>query len=195
MKKLLILALFIAISIPMNGQSFVEDVSSWAGGWADAFSASGRKNWKPEFTLRYSVGISSAGPIVTGGVRIDDKRTLGLMVGHASTYIDAAPGDIYHIQTGAYMRRYFHLGGRDITAFYSDLSIGCSWIYKVEGKYWCDPASGEIVKEMISDNPGDVWFLASWEPGIRFRFYKNIHLFFGPTIATDRLGLHLGIGF
>ena len=27
------------------------------------------------------------------------------------------------------------------------------------------------------------------------RFYKNLHLFLGPTIATDCLGLHLGIGF
>ena len=31
--------------------------------------------------------------------------------------------------------------------------------------------------------------------GIRVRCYKNLHLFMGPTIATDCIGLHLGIGF
>jgi hypothetical protein len=27
------------------------------------------------------------------------------------------------------------------------------------------------------------------------RCYKNLHLFLGPTIATDCIGAHLGIGF
>lgn len=77
---------------------------------------------------------------------------------------------------------------------YSDLALGASWVYKVDGKYWYDDRTGEIIQEMISANPGDVHFMATWEPGIRLRFYKNIHLFLGPTISTDCLGLHIGLG-
>lgn len=27
------------------------------------------------------------------------------------------------------------------------------------------------------------------------QLYRNLHLFLGPTFATDRIGLHLGVGF
>ncbi len=29
----------------------------------------------------------------------------------------------------------------------------------------------------------------------RIRYYKNLHIFLGPSIATDSLGVHLDIGF
>ena len=43
----------------------------------ESFSAEGRKNWKPEVTVRGNLGIYAGGFAVTGGVRIDEKRTLG----------------------------------------------------------------------------------------------------------------------
>lgn len=48
---------------------------------------------------------------------------------------------------------------------------------------------------MIEDSPGDIIFAATWQPGIRFRFWRNVHLFLGPTISTNTIGLHLGVGF
>ena len=47
----------------------------------ESFSAEGRKNWKSEVTVRGNLGIYAGGFAVTGGVRIDEKRTLGLMAG------------------------------------------------------------------------------------------------------------------
>lgn len=48
---------------------------------------------------------------------------------------------------------------------------------------------------MIKENVGDMIFIGGWQPGIRVRCYKNLHLFIGPTIDTECLGAHLGIGF
>ncbi len=161
--------------------------------WKYAFSAEGREQWKPEITARAKVGIYTGGYNLTGGVRIDSKRTLGLMLGQGTTFIDSAPGNVYHLQAAAYMRRYFHLGSRDIVAFYSDLSIGAGCVYKVTGRTIFYPVEGMEV-ELIHQKPGDVGFLIAWEPGIRFRIYRNLHIFLGPTISTACLGVHLGLG-
>lgn len=48
---------------------------------------------------------------------------------------------------------------------------------------------------MIKENVGDMIFIGGWQPGIRVRCYKNLHLFIGPTLAAECLGAHLGIGF
>lgn len=194
-RKIIVVVLLVSVVSPLKGQTFAEDVSSWAGEWKAAFSGEGRKSWKPEFTIRYSAGFISEGPLLTGGVRIDDKRTLGIMIGQACTFVDAIPESIYHIQTAIYKRRYFHFRTRDIVALYSDVAVGASWVYKVYGGYLelDDETGGTVV--LPQDYPGDVRFHAAWEPGIRFRFFRNAHLFLGPTIATDRIGLHLGLGF
>lgn len=47
--------------------------------------------------------------------------------------------------------------------------------------------------QTIADD-AKVW-AATWQPGIRFRFWKNLHLFLGPTISTNTIGIHLGVGF
>ena len=106
----------------------------------------------------------------------------------------SAPSHWSSMRTGLNFRRYWHLGQRKRFAFYSDLYAGAAWIYKVEGKYHMNTQTGEQW-EVLDENPGDMWFVAGWQPGIRVRCYKNLHLFLGPTIATDCLGLHLGIGF
>lgn len=64
-------------------------VSSYlpAQGLKESFSATGRENWKSDFTLRANMGIFTGGITATGGVRIDENRTLGLMYGgHPHTY-------------------------------------------------------------------------------------------------------------
>lgn len=190
----IILPLFLASQAAKAQESKTED-TGWAQEWKYAFSKEGVKEWKPEFTLRLSAGLFTSGPKLTGGVRVDEKRSFSIFVGQGTTYVDYAPANLYSIRTGINFRRYWHLGKRKIFAFYSDLYAGAAWIYRIEGsKYEYNPETGEQY-EIIDENVGDALFVASWQPGIRVRCYKNLQLFLGPTLATDCLGLHLGIGF
>ena len=194
MKRFLMIELSLLIGLTSSAQTMADDIKVWAEDWKYAFSAERRQAWKPEFTARVYAGVFTEGPTITGGVRVDDKRTLGLMVWQGKTYIDAAPGTVYNVSAGLYMRRYFHLGKKDIVALYSDFAVGAGYVYKVNGKYWENTETGEKT-EMIEDSPGDIIFAATWQPGIRFRFWRNVHLFLGPTISTNTVGLHLGVGF
>lgn len=166
----------------------------WAAEWKYAFSKEGIKEWKPEFTLRYQLGIHTSGAMLSGGVRFDEKRTLSLFVSHFNPHLDYAPGDLYIIGTGINFRRYWHFGKRKIFALYSDLYAGAGWIYKITGKYSYRDTETEPV-EVIKDNVGDITFIGGWQPGVRIRCYRNLHIFFGPVFATDCLGGHVGIGF
>ncbi len=196
MKRLLILAaaLFVSTMVPLKAQTMADDAKVWAAGWKHAFSAEGRQAWKPEFTARIYAGLFTEGPAVSGGIRIDDKRTLGLMIWKGNTYIDAAPASVHSISTGLYMRRYFHLGKKDIVALYSDFAIGAGYIYRIDGGYMTNVETGETVRTYEENSEGDIIFAATWQPGVRFRFWKNLHLFLGPTISTNTIGIHLGVG-
>ncbi len=196
MKRILTIlsVLLLACGTVHAQETMAEDAPDWANEWKYAFSKEGIKEWKPEFTARFYAGLVTDGPMVTGGVRVDEKRSFALFAGLGDTYIDAAPGYIYTFRAGLNFRRYWHLGRRKIFAFYSDLYAGAAWIYGIDGKYHSNLETGEQ-REVINGDVGDVLFVGGWQPGIRVRFYKNLHLFLGPTIATDCLGLHLGIGF
>ena len=163
----------------------------------ESFSAEGRKNWKSEVTVRGNLGIYAGGFAVTGGVRIDEKRTLGLMAGKNVNVYTVTPGytDVNSFSAALYGRRYFHLGERKIFSLYSDLALGAAFVTDLEGAYWVDPVDGVKKKDDISVEKGDVQFYISWQPGIRVRFFDNVHLFLGLTLSSHYLGVHLGIGF
>ena len=163
----------------------------------ESFSAEGRKNWKSEVTVRGNLGIYAGGFAVTGGVRIDEKRTLGLMAGKNVNVYTITPGytDVNSFSAAIYGRRYFHLGERKIFSLYSDLALGAAFVTDLEGAYWVDPVDGTTKKDDISVDKGNVQFYVSWQPGVRVRCYKNLHLFLGPTLSSHCLGVHLGIGF
>ena len=163
----------------------------------ESFSDEGRKNWKPEVTARGNLGIYAGGFAVTGGVRIDEKRTLGLMAGKNVNVYTVTHGytDVNSFNAALYGRRYFHLGERKIFSFYSDLALGAAFVTDLEGAYWVDHVDGVTKKEDISVDKGDVQFYLSWQPGVRVRFFDNVHLFLGPTLSSHCLGVHLGIGF
>ena len=196
MKRYLIilLSLLSLTIVPIHAQTMADEFLPWAEGWKYAFSQDGRQNWKPEFTARYYAGFVTEGPAITGGVRIDDKRTLGLMLWQGRTYIDAAPSDVYSLSAGLYMRRYFHFGQKDIVAIYIDFAAGGGYVYKMDGGYMVNHETGETIKTANYDK-GDMLFAATLQPGVRFRFWKNLHLFLGPTLSTNTVGLHLGLGF
>ena len=163
----------------------------------ESFSAEGRKNWKSEITARGNLGIYAGGFAVTGGVRIDERRTLGLMAGKNVNVYTVTHGytDVSSFSVALYGRRYFHLGERKIFSLYSDLALGAAFVTDLEGAYWVDPVDGVTKKDDISVEKGDVQFYISWQPGIRVRFFDNVHLFLGPTLSSHCLGVHLGIGF
>lgn len=163
-------------------ETMATDADTWAGEWRHAFSPEGRKNWKTEHTLRIRAGFFTEGLMFTSGIRVDEKRTLGLFAGLEDVWDDATPANIYSARLGVTFRRYWHLGERKIFSFYSDLYAGAAYIYKVTNQ------------ETYEDN-GDILFVGGWQPGVRVRCYRNLHIFLGPTLATDCLGLHLGIGF
>ena len=75
-----------------------------------------------------------------------------------------------------------------------DLPVVYAAIYKISGKYHLNTQTGWR-REVIKENVGDMIFIGGWQPGIRVRCYKNLHLFIGPTLAAECLGAHLGIGF
>ena len=189
--KRLIITLFICLFFT-SGIVNAQENQSWANEWKYAFSKEGMKEWKPEFTLRESGGFFTGRRMLTGGVRVDEKRSFALYLGQGDQWIDHVPASVYSIRTGVSFRRYWHLGARKTFAFYSDLSAGIGWVYKINGGYHKTP-DGDIYR--ISEEVGDMLFEVLWQPGIRVRFYKNIHMFFGPTLATDCIGVHWGIGF
>lgn len=79
-------------------------------------------------------------------------------------------------------------------ALYCDFAIGVGYVYKMNGGYMTNTETGETVKT-TDYSKGDVLFAATLQPGIRVRFWKNLHLFLGPTVSTNTVGLHLGVGF
>ena len=150
--------------------------------WKYAFSAEGRKNWRPEITARVSQGFFYDNKAFTAGIRIDDKRTFGLMLGLDQTHEDAIPAaDSYSYFAGLYMRRYFHTGKRQRFSFYSDIAIGGGRVYKAT------PGADE--------QKGDIVPFCTLQPGVRIRFWKNTQLFLGPYVGLTDFGLHVGIGF
>lgn len=181
MKRFLFVVLSILICVSSAGQTVAGEEKTWTGEWQYAFSPEGRKAWRPEFTLRFNYGLFATGAAFTGGVRVDSKRTLGLMVWQSEIWLDYVPAIVKTVSAGLYMRRYFHLGKRDIIALYSDLAVGAKYVYRAS--------------ENDHYKKDDVLFTAVWQPGIRLRLLWNVHAFVGPMISTESLGLHFGIGF
>ena len=194
-RRLLILIIGIFSLSPLcRAQDYmIQDISRTIGEWNAAFSPAGRRNWRPEITLRAFGGFVSSGHLATIGARIDSKRTIGLMLGHTNVYNDAAPASVDLVTTCLYKRRYFRRSPLSILAVYSDLAIGADWVYR--SNCGVDPVTG--VSTWANDyryTLGSVRFKLSWQPGIRIRFIGNAHIFAGPVLATDCVGLHLGVG-
>ena len=181
-----LVALLLMASSSLSAQSLKE-----------SFSAEGRKNWESEITVRGNLGIYAGGFAVTGGVRIDEKRTLGLMVGKNENVYTITPGytHVNSFSAALYGRRYLYLGERKIFSLYSDLALGAAVVTDMEGAYWVDPADGNAEWDDINVDKGDVQFYLSWQPGVKVRFFDNVHLFLGPTLSSHCLGVHLGLGF
>lgn len=186
-KVLVIMAVVVFLAQTASAQTYTEENKTLGSEWKYAFSSEGRKQWSPEFTARYEMGLFTAGVAGTVGVRIDDKRTLGIIGWKGYSHMDAVPGDMYEIAGGLCFRRYFPLGRRGIFAFYSDIEAGAGYCQSISGNF------SEDVRPVYE--PGEFYPYLVWQPGFRIRFWKNIHIFTGLTVSYSNLGLHLGIGF
>lgn len=176
----------LACSIPATAQTRSGSMT-YAEGWKYAFSPEGRQEWRPEFTLREDLVFYNTGLMLSGGVRIDDKRTFGLVANMNTTYYDAYPIDAYQAGLSLYMRRYFHLGPKRIISIYSDIYGGAGVVYRVDGAN--PPSAPSSVQQK-----GDIVPILGWHPGVRIRIYKNLHVFVGPTLSLYNPGIHFGIG-
>ena len=67
MKKNLFKAIACAVFILFPLSSFAQNESA-------------AKTLRPEFTARLNLGLYNSGAVLSGGVRLDDKHTVGLMV-------------------------------------------------------------------------------------------------------------------
>lgn len=170
------------------------DDESLFGEYRAAFSPEGRKLWKPEVTARVNLGIFNGSEVLGVGVRVHKHHSMGILVGQGNVYIDAAPGDIQYVQAALYKRLYLPFGHREIVSIYSDIYLGAGVVYNVSGKYYEDPITHEQ-KELINGSRGDVLPIIGWQPGIRLRLFRSANIFLGPTIATNCLGVHMGLGF
>lgn len=172
LKLFAFVALFSMVLAPVFGQE-------------NSYSIEGnKKHIAPEFTVRASGGFFASSVAVTGGVKFNDKRTVGLMLCNLKTYDDADPSHAYFNEVGVYYRRTFKLGKRNRLSLYNDIALAYAHVYKETG----------IVTENTEYRKGDDLIDVIWQPGLKIRFYNNFHMFMGPQISGGFVGLHLGIG-
>lgn len=154
--------------------------------WKYDFSQEGIRNWRPEATLRH---INAFGGLygfeVSLGARIDDKRTFGVAVGAPEIYYSGSQTTADAVTAGLYFRRYFHVGSRDIVAFYGDLTLGALRFTHVHSA---------MPDAKSSAQPGQFKPWVCFEPGVRIRLWHNLQIFAGPSLSPECLGLHVGIG-
>lgn len=149
-------------------------------------SENGQAEKNFEITARYNVSVFQTGPSVTFGMKKDNKHTYGVMLGWENWYVDSIPDNLYSLQLSAYTRRYFHVSQKDIIAFYCDVYSGGSWTYNYETNY----TSNDVFK-----GKAPIRFICGLEPGILIKPGKSFHIFLGPTLSNETVGLHAGLGF
>ena len=144
-------------------------------------SAEGRKYWKPEFSVRGNGMFYYMAADLTAGIRTSPNKVFGLGVGHGWQYIDANPAHQYRWNFYLYHRHYIPLDRTRRISLYSDVMVGGSYAYKVDGA-------------IIDGNPkaGELNWYLSWQPGLSIRLWGKSNVFFGPTIGPS-VGLHLGL--
>ena len=157
-------------------------VSDYFEGVKMHLSAEGRKEWRPEFSLRYNLMIYKGSVDLTAGIRTSSNKVFGICVGLNNTFYDAIPADASGLHFCLYHRHYIPLDRRRRFSLYSDLMGGGSYIYKVSAarEHPGLPQQGTL----------RWWY--SWQPGISIRLWGKSNIFFGPTLGPS-IGAHLGI--
>ncbi|MBE6239267.1 MAG: hypothetical protein E7113_04340 [Bacteroidales bacterium] len=160
-------------------------------------SAEGRKEWKPELSLRANAMLLDCSVMLTGGIRTSQKKVFGIGAGWGQNFLILGPvnGTVtgQRVNFFLYHRHYIPLGHRKNFSLYSDIMLGARRVYALSDWYmengYQRTSTSEPEWPIL---PGDwrVWF--SWEPGIAFHLWGKSNFFIGPSIGPT-IGLHAGI--
>ena len=160
-------------------------------------SAEGRKEWKPEFSLRVNAMLFDGSVILTGGIRTSQNKVFGMGAGWGQNFFIVGPeaGNVtgQRVNFFVYHRHYIPLGHRKNFSLYSDIMLGARYVYALsdwymENGYQSTPTS-EPEWPIL---PGDWRVWISWEPGIAFHMWGKSNFVIGPSIGPT-IGLHAGI--
>ena len=159
-------------------------------------SKEGRKEWRPEFSLRANAELFDASGILTGGIRTSRNKVFGLGVGWGQRYFVFGPESHpsgQRINIVAYHRHYIPLGHRKNFSLYSDIMTGVYFIYKMNDWYMehgvVDYPDTEPRYPVL---PGYTKAWISWQPGIAFHMWGKSNIFIGLSIGPT-FGLHAGV--
>ena len=159
-------------------------------------SKEGRKEWRPEFSLRANAELFDASGILTGGIRTSRNKVFGLGVGWGQRYFVFDPesrASGQRINIVAYHRHYIPLGHRKNFSLYSDIMTGVYFIYKMNDWYMehgvVDYPDTEPRYPVL---PGYTKAWISWQPGIAFHMWGKSNIFIGLSIGPT-FGLHAGV--
>lgn len=162
------------------------------------YSREGIKNWKPEVTARLGLTIYSGFEAGTLGVRVNDRSTFGLMGLRGSVYYDAYPAHTYWAGGALYARRTLPLDRRAIVSISNELTAGVGYFYKVTGDkdftYTTPDGITYVHEGFHRTKEGDTLPIIGWQPAMKVRIYRNLHIFLGAYISTYGKGAILGIG-
>ena len=172
-------------------------ISDYLEGIKRHLSAEGRKEWKPEFSLRANVRLLDESLYLTGGIRTSQNKVFGIGAGWGRTFYRFGP--VPKGPTGQYIsfflhhRHYIPLGHRQRFFLYSDLMAGGSCVCRMSDWYM---ENGYVRTPEVGPEwpvlPGDCRWWITWQPGISIRLWGKSNLFLGPSFGPT-VGAHLGI--
>ncbi len=160
-------------------------------------SAEGRKEWKPEFSLRANVMFLDESINLTEGIRTSPNKVFGLGTGWGQRFFIYGPEshpDGQRLTFYLYHRHYIPLGHKQRFSFYSDIIGGGMYVYKMSGSEVptdYPPQTGHLLWWFPSKPGGLSWYF-SWQPGIAIRMWGKSNIFLGLSIAPS-FGFHAGI--
>ena len=158
-------------------------------------SKEGRKEWRPEFTLRANAEFLDGSLNLIGGIRTSQNKVFGLGAGWGQRFFILGPESGnpwgHRISLFLYHRHYLPLGHKKIVSFYSDIMLGGYVVYKM-----CDwyngYVSGPDKEPEYPVYPGYMQWWISWQPGIAFSMWGKSNFFIGLSIGPT-IGMHAGI--
>lgn len=203
MRKVILLFLMLLMAFassaqkrPLNPAPTFADIDS--GTYAEklkyCYSREGIRNWKPEVTVRLGVTLAVGGFYAGSlGVRVNDRSTFGIKGLWGSFYYDSFPAHTYWAGGALFARRTLPFGKRAIVSLSNELTAGVGCYYKVYGDE--DTYFATLDRMFFHRvNKGDFIPLLGWQPTLKIRIYRNLHIFLGANVSTIGLGPVLGIG-
>ena len=172
-------------------------INNYFDGVKAHLSAEGRKEWKPEFSLRANAMLFDVSANLTGGIRTSQNKVFGLGTGWGQRYFIYDPElrpDGKRLTFYLYHRHYIPLGHRQRVSFYSDILGGGMYVYKMSGN--ADPTAYPAQEGdslwWFTCKPGGLSWYFSWQPGIAIRMWGKSNFFIGLSIGPS-YGAHAGI--